>query len=199
MRNRRNRGRGSRQIIETFTFSTQQGTTAVIKRSTITSLPARCNWRPVWFEVEVCGFQPGTNTLPGYLAPVGCQIGFRNESDGTYCSTSRLIITGANPMRLRTYYPPSADWHAYNASPDTSLADINAVCVGTHAADVPGFLRGIGRMAFKVQEENCAVGCPSLSVVSHVSSAPAAPDASGLEISRPSSPPTSASSFDSLS
>lgn len=178
-RRRRNRQRRSRPrgIIETFTFSVLQGNSTSVLVSTLTSRPPRSNFRPVWFEVEVCGYQPGSASLPGFLAPVGCQIGFRQESDDNYASTSRLILTGATAVKVRTRYPRSADWWPYNTDPKNVVADINAVCVGpTTSSSTPGYLRGIGRMLIILQEEDCATSCPSIGDVIHECLAPSSSD-----------------------
>lgn len=160
---RRNRGRLPRLVIDNFTFSTIQGNVSTVPRSLLSSLPPSSNFRPLWFEVEVCGYQPGSTSTSGWLAPVGCQIGFRSEADGTYTSNSRLMLAGATPKRLRVYYPRSADWYPWNLASSTTIADITAVCVGpTVDSNTKGYLRGIGRIAFHVQEESVTAACPSI-------------------------------------
>lgn len=162
-RGRRRRSRRARCIVETFTFSVLQGETSSVQVGTLTSRPPRSNFRPLWMEVEVCGYQPGSASQPGWLAPVGCQIGFRQESNGNYVSTSRLLLATSTPKKLRTRYPRSADWWPYNITPSMTIADIHAVCVGpTGPAGTIGYLRGIGRLGLIVQEEMCVTGCPSL-------------------------------------
>lgn len=156
----RRQGR-TRGIIETFTFSVLQGNTSKVLKSTITSLPPRSNFRPVWLEVEVCGYSPGSSSEPGYMGPVGCQLNFIGYPVASYCSTSRLCLAGSSPRKVRTYYPRSSDWMPYNLADTVGLADISAVCVGK-LADTSGYLRGVGRMMLIVQEEVCANACPAI-------------------------------------
>lgn len=162
-RNGTRRNSNRRGIIETFTFSVMQGSTTSVLVSTLTSRPPRSNFRPVWLEVEVVGYQPGTSSASGWLAPVGCQIGFRSESDGNYASTSRLVLAGATPRKIRTRYPTSSDWWPWNITLSTVIADISAVCVGPSVNSAnPGYLRGVARMLIIVQEEQCATSCPAI-------------------------------------
>lgn len=161
--NRRRSQNRARGIIETFTFSVIQGNVTSVLVSTLTSRPPRSNFRPIWFEVEVCGYQPGSSSTSGWLAPVGCQIGFRQESDGNYVSTSRLVLAGAAPKKVRVRYPRSSDWWPWNVTDSAILADISAVCVGpTVDSSTKGYLRGIGRLMLIVQEEECASSCPAI-------------------------------------
>lgn len=176
---RRNRRRGnrSRGIVETFTFSIINGNSADVLVSTLTSRPPRSNFRPIWLEVDVCGYQPGTSAQAGFLAPVGCQLGFRSESDGTYCSTSRLVLAGAASRKVRTYYPRSADWWPWNVVGSTVICSISAVCVGP-TSNTSGYLRGIGRLLLIVQEEQCISDCPAIG-----------------DVINPPTPPSSSSSY----
>lgn len=159
--NRRRSSRRGRGILEVFTFSLIQGNSTQVLKSTLTSLPPRSNFRPVWFEVEVCGFEPGTSTLPGFAGPVGCQLNFYGYPVASVCSTSRLVLAGASPRKVRTYYPRSADWFPYNLAETQVVAEISAVCVGKTSTN-NGYLRGVGRLMLIVQEETCANACPSI-------------------------------------
>lgn len=167
MPRRRQRGRTGRSsrlsYIETFTFSVAIGSTTTVSRSTLTSLPIRCNWRPVWFEVEAMAFVPGTTSLPGFVAPVACQLNFLEGGSPTVAvvvSVSRCIPVGAVPRRVRVVYPRSADWRSFSALDTEQVANISATCIGTTGAGT-GYLRGVGRILFNLSQEDVVPTCPT--------------------------------------
>lgn len=156
-------GRNRRPLIDNFTFSLLQGNEMDVKVANISSRPPRCNFRPLWLEVQVCGYQPGSSSTSGWLAPVGCQLACRSEADGVYCATSKLIACAAVPRKIRVYYPRSADWYPWNISDGTTLFTIIAICIGpTVDSNTKGYLRGVGRVAMIYQEEYATAGCPAL-------------------------------------
>lgn len=162
-----NRGRGGRNrrppIIENFTFSALQGNEVDITVGTLSSRPPRCNFRPLWFEVQVCGYQPGSSSTSGWLAPVGCQLACRSEADGVFCATSKLVMCASVPRKIRVYYPRSADWYPWNVTDSTIMFTIIAVCIGpTVDSNTKGYLRGVGRVACVYQEEYATSACPAL-------------------------------------
>lgn len=161
---RRRRG-GRLSYIETFTFSVTAGAVSTVTKATLSSLPLRCNFRPLWFETEVIAFVPGSTSLPGFVAPVGCQLSLLEGQDSsvvTTVSVSPCKVVGAVPCRVRVRYPRSADWRSYTSAPTAQIASIASVCVGPSGTGTSTVLRGVGRIYFLLQNEDIVPSCPSL-------------------------------------
>lgn len=167
-RKRTRRRRSNRQVrlsyLEQFTFSTTFGATSTITRATLTSLPQRTNFRPIWFEVEACTFVPPTSTSSTFgSAPCAMQLQFLEGGTPSIAVTvnvSRCVPCGPIPRRLRLHYPRSADWRSYDALQTEQLCSINAVCIGSTGGG-SGYLRGIGRILFALQQEEVVPTCPT--------------------------------------
>lgn len=188
----RKRGGGRRRnytmgFEEAFTFSVQNGASTYVTIATLANRPPRSNFRPVWLEVEACGYVPSSSaTEPASFAPVGIQIGIAYGSVGSSVpneiSVSPIHTVTNVPRRVRVFNRRSEDWITFDQPANTNIAVITAVCTGSVGTDTSAYLRGTARMRFAIQTEAVASACPTY----HLSS----------DDNRPLRPPTAVEELD---
>lgn len=146
---------------EFLTFSVSQGQTSTFTIGNISTMPARCNFRPLFACTEVtAAYIPGTanDSTPGYFSPAAIDLQLTNPS-GDIVSTSRPTVLGANPRRVWARYPRSGDWFPYTSPPTTKLGTINAVCLGQPGYS-NGYIRGVIHIRYQFSYEVLIAVCP---------------------------------------
>lgn len=164
---RRKNRRGPKMCFEeAFTFSVEAGHSITVLNSTLSNRPPRSNFRPLWLDVEVCGFVPSTAAAePTSFEPIGCQIAIVYGSIGSTSnavSVSPIKLVTNTPRRIRVRNRPQEDWITFDQPPSTQIASISAVCVGSPGTGATGYLRGVARMRFSIQSEVVVPSCPTL-------------------------------------
>jgi len=150
-------------VEEVISFSVQVGLSTVVSLDTLTSLPARTNFRVKRWDVEALqAFVPATTSLPGYYCPAAlqCQI-----LEGTAASvTSPLQLLGASVSRVRLVPRPDYPWIDYGVTKSTGLFRITAVCIGPpDSSGTKAYVRGVVRAFIECMPEVCASTCPAIS------------------------------------
>lgn len=143
-------------------ISQRGGSYSNITISTLTGLPQRMNFRPIWMEFRgVGGYVPGTLTRPGYYAPAAVQMWF-SEGDNARSTTSQVIEMSSTPRTVRIYYPRSGDWYSSEADKSAQLAGFEAICPGPPSdAKEDFYVRGHIRMRIQLSPEVYPATCPT--------------------------------------
>lgn len=146
---------------DVFTFSVQVGNTTTVQKSTLSSLPPSCNFRPSrWVVESLQAFVPGTTSLPGYYCPAAIQC---RILEGTASSETSVLKLCASSITRVTMVPrPDYPWFDAGVANSTGLFSIDAVCVGPPANNVNSYLRGVVRVMVELQPETSATACPAL-------------------------------------
>lgn len=145
-------------------ISQQSGTFSNIVKSTLTGLPSRMNFRPLWMEFQGSGgYVPATASLPGYFCPAACQFWFQ-EGPNNRSTTSGVVELSERPVKRRIYYPKSGDWYSCEAVNDVSLAGFEAICPGNPSTESTpvAYVRGHLRFRMQLQPEIYPAGCPTV-------------------------------------
>jgi len=150
------------RVEEVISFSVQVGASTTVVHSTLTTLPARTNFRPIRWVVEACqAYVPATTSLPGYYCPAAIQVDMLADQASSTTTTLKLLAAGITRVSLtpRPDYP----WFDYGDKPNIGLLRINAICIGPpDSSSSKAYIRGVIRGFIECMPERCGTACPSI-------------------------------------